>query len=116
MLAADIVRTAVAPNWTDIGQLAAIAVIRTFRRVFACSRTSGSAILIFARRRSRRLGRGCGGAARRDMALRRPEAVPVMKPFGGDWSRPSASSYPGAPAPGRRTTRRRASSSGFPVR
>lgn len=29
-LAADIVRTAVAPSWTDIGQLAAIAVIRTF--------------------------------------------------------------------------------------
>jgi uncharacterized membrane protein len=28
-LAADIVRTAIAPSWDDIGQLAAIAVIRT---------------------------------------------------------------------------------------
>jgi len=28
-LAADIVRTAIAPTWNDIGQLAAIAVIRT---------------------------------------------------------------------------------------
>jgi uncharacterized membrane protein len=28
-LAADILRTAVAPNWRDIGQLAAIAVLRT---------------------------------------------------------------------------------------
>jgi len=34
MLAADIVRTAVAPNWNDIGQLAAIAVIRTFLNFF----------------------------------------------------------------------------------
>jgi uncharacterized membrane protein len=29
LLAADVVRTAVAPNWEDIGKLAAIAVIRT---------------------------------------------------------------------------------------
>ncbi|HTQ71964.1 MAG TPA: DUF1622 domain-containing protein [Acidocella sp.] len=29
-LAADIIRTAIAPSWTDIGQLAAIAAIRTF--------------------------------------------------------------------------------------
>jgi uncharacterized membrane protein len=29
-LAADIVRTAIAPTWTEIGQLGAIAVIRTF--------------------------------------------------------------------------------------
>jgi uncharacterized membrane protein len=29
-LAADIVRTAIAPTWTDIGQLACIGVIRTF--------------------------------------------------------------------------------------
>jgi uncharacterized membrane protein len=29
-LAADIVRTAIAPTWTDIGQLAAIGIIRTF--------------------------------------------------------------------------------------
>jgi uncharacterized membrane protein len=28
-LAADIIRTAIAPSWTDIGQLASIAVIRT---------------------------------------------------------------------------------------
>ena len=32
-LAADIVRTAIAPTWTDIGQLAAIGVIRTFLNV-----------------------------------------------------------------------------------
>jgi uncharacterized membrane protein len=33
-LAADIIRTAVAPTWTDIGQLGAIAVIRTFLNYF----------------------------------------------------------------------------------
>jgi uncharacterized membrane protein len=33
-LAADIVRTAIAPSWTDIGQLGAIAVIRTFLNYF----------------------------------------------------------------------------------
>jgi len=33
-LAADIVRSAIAPTWTDIGQLAAIAVIRTFLSYF----------------------------------------------------------------------------------
>lgn len=33
-LAADIIRTAVAPNWNDIGQLAAIAGIRTFLNYF----------------------------------------------------------------------------------
>ena len=33
-LAADILRTAVAPTWGDIGQLAAIAVIRTFLNFF----------------------------------------------------------------------------------
>lgn len=33
-LAADIVRSAIAPNWVDIGQLAAIAVIRTFLNYF----------------------------------------------------------------------------------
>jgi|HubBroStandDraft_6_1064221.scaffolds.fasta_scaffold49682_3 uncharacterized membrane protein len=33
-LAADIVRTAIAPSWTDIGQLAAIAVIRTALNYF----------------------------------------------------------------------------------
>lgn len=33
-LAADIVRTAIAPTWTDIGQLAAIAAIRTFLNFF----------------------------------------------------------------------------------
>jgi uncharacterized membrane protein len=33
-LAADIVRTAVAPNWTQIGQLAAIATIRTLLNYF----------------------------------------------------------------------------------
>ncbi|MDI9271827.1 DUF1622 domain-containing protein [Stenotrophomonas sp. PFBMAA-4] len=34
MLAADIVRTAISPDWNDIGQLAAIAVIRTFLNYF----------------------------------------------------------------------------------
>src|SRR5207342_3765000 len=34
MLAADIVRSAIAPDWNDIGQLAAIAVIRTFLNYF----------------------------------------------------------------------------------
>jgi uncharacterized membrane protein len=33
-LAADIVRTAIAPTWDDIGRLAAIAVIRTFLSYF----------------------------------------------------------------------------------
>jgi uncharacterized membrane protein len=33
-LAADIIRTAIAPNWNDIGQLAAIAGIRTFLNYF----------------------------------------------------------------------------------
>ncbi len=33
-LAADIIRSAIAPTWTDIGQLAAIATIRTFLNYF----------------------------------------------------------------------------------
>jgi uncharacterized membrane protein len=33
-LAADIIRTAVSPTWDDIGQLGAIAVIRTFLSFF----------------------------------------------------------------------------------
>lgn len=33
-LAADIIRTAIAPTWTDIGELGAIAVIRTFLNHF----------------------------------------------------------------------------------
>jgi uncharacterized membrane protein len=33
-LAADIVRTAISPSWTDIGQLAAIGAIRTFLNYF----------------------------------------------------------------------------------
>jgi uncharacterized membrane protein len=33
-LAADILETAIAPSWKDIGQLAAIAVIRTFLNYF----------------------------------------------------------------------------------
>src|SRR5262245_49527015 len=33
-LAADIVRTAISPSWTEIGQLGAIAVIRTFLNYF----------------------------------------------------------------------------------
>ncbi len=34
MLAADIVRSAISPSWDDIGQLAAIALIRTFLNYF----------------------------------------------------------------------------------
>lgn len=34
MLAADIVRTAISPSWDQLGQLAAIAVIRTFLNYF----------------------------------------------------------------------------------
>ena len=33
-LAADIIRSAISPSWQDIGQLAAIAVIRTFLNYF----------------------------------------------------------------------------------
>jgi uncharacterized membrane protein len=33
-LAADIIRTAISPSWDDIGQLGAIAVIRTFLNYF----------------------------------------------------------------------------------
>lgn len=33
-LAADVVRTAIAPSWNDIGKLASIAVIRTFLNYF----------------------------------------------------------------------------------
>lgn len=33
-LAADIVRTAISPTWSDIGQLGSIAVIRTFLNYF----------------------------------------------------------------------------------
>ncbi len=34
MLAADVVRTAISPDWQAIGQLAAIALIRTFLNYF----------------------------------------------------------------------------------
>jgi len=34
MLAADIVRTVISPSWSEIGQLAAIAAIRTFLNFF----------------------------------------------------------------------------------
>lgn len=33
-LAADIVRSAISPSWTEIGQLGAIALIRTFLNYF----------------------------------------------------------------------------------
>src|SRR5262245_18106436 len=33
-LAADVLRTAISPSWSDIGQLAAIAAIRTFLNFF----------------------------------------------------------------------------------
>lgn len=34
MLAADIIRTIISPSWDDLGQLATIAVIRTFLNYF----------------------------------------------------------------------------------
>jgi uncharacterized membrane protein len=34
MLAADVIRSAIAPTWRNIGELAAIAVIRTFLNYF----------------------------------------------------------------------------------
>lgn len=34
MLAADIIKTAIAPTWNDLGQLAVIALIRTFLNYF----------------------------------------------------------------------------------
>jgi uncharacterized membrane protein len=34
LLAADIIRTTIAPSWEDIGRVAAIAAIRTFLNVF----------------------------------------------------------------------------------
>ena len=34
MLAADIVRTAISPTWSELGQLALIAVVRTFLNYF----------------------------------------------------------------------------------
>ena len=42
-LAADIIRTAISPTWTDIGQLGAIAVIRTFLNYFLESDVEKSA-------------------------------------------------------------------------
>jgi uncharacterized membrane protein len=33
-LAADVIRSAISPTWNEIGQLAAIAVIRTFLNYF----------------------------------------------------------------------------------
>jgi uncharacterized membrane protein len=33
-LAADIIRSAISPSWTDVGQLAIIAAIRTFLNYF----------------------------------------------------------------------------------
>jgi uncharacterized membrane protein len=40
-LAADIIRSIVAPSWQDIGKLAAIAVIRTFLNVFLARDVEG---------------------------------------------------------------------------
>ena len=42
-LAADILRTAVAPTWNEIGQLAAIAVLRTLLNVFLQKEIDSSA-------------------------------------------------------------------------
>jgi uncharacterized membrane protein len=41
-LAADIIRTMVAPTWNDIGQLAAIIVIRTMLNFFLGRETEGA--------------------------------------------------------------------------
>ena len=41
-LAADIIRTMVAPTWNDIGQLAAIIVIRTALNFFLGRETQGT--------------------------------------------------------------------------
>jgi uncharacterized membrane protein len=42
-LAADILRTAVAPTWNEIGQLAAIAVLRTLLNIFLQKEIESSA-------------------------------------------------------------------------
>lgn len=42
-LAADILRTAVAPTWNEIGQLAAIAVLRTLLNIFLQKEIDSSA-------------------------------------------------------------------------
>ena len=42
LLAADILKTAVAPSWNDIGQLAAIAAIRTLLNYFLEKELEGS--------------------------------------------------------------------------
>lgn len=42
LLAADILRTAVAPTWNDIGQLAAIAALRTMLNYFLERETRGT--------------------------------------------------------------------------
>lgn len=49
LLAADILRTAVAPTWTEIGQLAAIAVLRTALNFFLQREIDGA----IARERAR---------------------------------------------------------------
>src|SRR4051812_47091094 len=41
-LAADIVRTAISPTWNEIGELAAIAVIRTFLNYFLAKDVEGT--------------------------------------------------------------------------
>jgi uncharacterized membrane protein len=44
-LAGDIIRSAIAPTWADIGQLAAIAAIRTFLNYFLTRDLEGSGSL-----------------------------------------------------------------------
>lgn len=56
LLAADIIQTSVAPSWAEIGQVAAIAVIRTFLNYFLSRdmeelRRSDAASLLSAERR-----------------------------------------------------------------
>ena len=62
-LAADILRTAIAPTWTEIGQLAAIVVLRTGLNYFLQQEIDNAAW------RNRRAG-GCGGGRPRGVAVR----------------------------------------------
>ena len=46
LLAADVLATAVAPSWNDIGQLAAIAIIRTLLNYFLERELSSSKVIV----------------------------------------------------------------------
>ena len=96
-LAADLVRTAVAPTWDDIAKLAVIATIRTMLNYFLAKdiaefepveRSGGSPCVKYResspprrpdRRRRSRLGGATNGAADPRTA-RLPEALPFQPP------------------------------------